>query len=58
MNVHRKGEFKNELVNIIHLAFGMTLICNSNSLTLSWNLVNVFISTVLDTLHFLGAKIC
>jgi hypothetical protein len=33
-DVHKMGEFKDEFVNILHLAFGMTLTCNPNNLTL------------------------
>jgi hypothetical protein len=36
----------------------MTLIYNHDSLALSWNQVNVYISAMSDALHFLGAKIC
>lgn len=34
-DVHEIGEFKNELVNILRLAFGMILTCNPDNLTLS-----------------------
>jgi hypothetical protein len=34
-NVHKRGEFKDELVNILHLAFDMTLIYTHDNLILS-----------------------
>ncbi len=45
-------------MNTLHWAFGMTLTCSHDSLTLSHNQVNVPISAISDILHSLGAKIC
>ncbi len=36
-DVHQRGEFKDELVNTLRWAFGMTLTYNLDSLTLSRN---------------------
>jgi hypothetical protein len=55
---HEKATFKDNLVNTLHWAFGMTLTCSHDSLTLSHNQVNVPISAISDILHSLGAKIC
>jgi hypothetical protein len=44
-------------VNIVCWAFGMTLFCNPNNLTLSRNQVNVPISAMSDALHSLGARV-
>jgi hypothetical protein len=55
---HQRATFKDDLVNILRRAFGMTLTYSSNNLTLSQNQVNVPISAMLDVLHSLGAKIC
>jgi len=53
-----RATLKDELVNTLRLAFGMTLTCSPDSLTLSRNQVNVLISTMLDALHSLGARVC
>jgi len=45
-------------VNTLRRAFGMTLTCSSNNLTLSRNQVNVPISTMSNVLHSLGVRIC
>ncbi len=45
-------------MNTLRRAFGMTLTCSSNSLTLSRNQVNVPIFTMLNVLHSLGVRIC
>jgi len=55
---HQRAAFKDELVNILHPGFNMTLACSSDSLTLSRNQGNVLISAMLDALHFLGARVC
>lgn len=52
------GELKDELMNILHRAFVMTLTYNPDNLTLSWNQTNVPVSTMSDVLHHLSAKIC
>jgi hypothetical protein len=57
-DVDQKAQFKDELVNTLRRAFGMTLTCSPDSLTLSRNQVNVPISAMSDALHSLGARIC
>jgi hypothetical protein len=57
-DVDQRVQFKDELVNTLCRAFGMTLTCSPDSLTLSRNQVNVPISTMSDVLHSLGARIC
>jgi hypothetical protein len=57
-DVDQRAQFKDELVNTLRRAFGMTLTCSSDSLTLSRNQVNVLISGMSDALHSLGARIC
>ncbi len=53
-----RAAFKDDLVNTLRQAFGMTLICSPDSLTLSRNQVNVPISAMSDALHSLGARVC
>ncbi len=55
--MHYRVEFKDELMNILPWAFGMTLPCSLDSLTLSQNQINVPISAMLNVLHFLGARV-
>ncbi len=55
---HQRVAFKDELLNTLHRAFGMTLTCSSDSLTLSRNQINVPISAMSNALHSLGARVC
>ncbi len=55
---HERTAFKDNLVNTLRRAFGMTLTCSPSSLTLSRNQVNVTIPVMSDVLHFLGARVC
>jgi hypothetical protein len=55
---HERDAFKDDVVNTLRRAFGLTLTCSSDSLTLSRNQVNVPISAMSDALHSLGAKVC
>jgi len=55
---HERAAFKDDLVNTLRWASGMTLTCSSDSLTLSRNQVNVPISAMSDALHSLGARVC
>ncbi len=55
---HERAAFKDDLVNILRRAFGMTLTCSPDSLTLSRNQVNVLISAMANALHSLGARVC
>jgi hypothetical protein len=55
---HQRAAFKDELVNILHQAFGMTLTYSSDSLTLSGNQINVPISAMSNALHSLDARVC
>jgi hypothetical protein len=55
---HERAAFKDDLVNTLRRAFGLTLTCSSDSLTLSRNQVNVPILAMSDALHSLGAKVC
>jgi len=55
---HERAAFKDDLMNTLRRAFDMTLTCSPDSLTLSWNQVNVPIPTMADALHFLGARVC
>ncbi|CAK9188676.1 unnamed protein product [Sphagnum troendelagicum] len=57
-DVDQRAQFKDELVNTLRRAFGMTLTCSPDSLTLSRNQVNVPIAAMSDVLHSLGARIC
>jgi len=55
---HERAAFKDDLVNTLRQAFGMTLTYSPDSLTLSRNQVNVPISAMADALHSLGARVC
>jgi hypothetical protein len=55
---HERVAFKDDLVNTLHRAFGMTLTYSPDSLTLSRNQVNGPISAMADPLHSLGARVC
>jgi len=55
---HQRVAFKDELLNTLYRAFGMTLTCNSNSLTLSRNQINVLIFAMSNALHSLGGRVC
>ncbi len=55
---HERAAFKDDLVNTLRRAFGLTLTCSSDSLTLSRNQVNVPISAMSDVVHSLGARVC
>ncbi|KAH9569633.1 hypothetical protein CY35_02G000700, partial [Sphagnum magellanicum] len=55
---HERAAFKDDLVNTLRRAFGMTLTCSPDSLTLSWNQVNGPILAMADALHSLGARVC
>jgi hypothetical protein len=57
-DVDQRAQFKDELVNTLRRAFGMTLTCSPDSLTLSRNQVNVPIAAMSNVLHSLGARIC
>ncbi len=54
---HERAAFKVDFMNTLRRAFGMTLTCNSDSLTLSQNQVNVPILAISDALHSLGARV-
>jgi len=55
---HERAAFKDDLVNTLRRAFGMTLTYSPDNLTLSRNEVNVPISAMSDALHSLGARVC
>jgi hypothetical protein len=55
---HERATFKDDLVNSLRPAFGLTLTYSPDNLTLSRNQVNVSISAMSDALHSLGARVC
>jgi hypothetical protein len=53
-----RTEFKNTLLSILRVKFGMTLTTHVDSLTLSRNQVNVPFVEISEALHYLGARFC